>query len=106
MLFVPLEITPNQQIPITLDGNLYDITLRTIADLTYVSLSINGTVIISGLRCPPNQPLIPYQYLEGGGGNFAFVTQSNVYPNYTEFGITQNLIYATAAELATIRSAA
>lgn len=106
MDFIPLENTPNQEFPITLDNNLYTLGFRTIGDLTYMDLDINGTVVISGMRCPPNQPLIPYQYLEGSGGNFIFVTQLGAYPNFTEFGITQNLVYASAAELAALRAVA
>lgn len=106
MQLIPLQNTPNQSFPITLDNNLYTITLRTIGDLTYLDVGINGVTVLSGLRCPANQPLIPYQYLENGGGNFAFFTPNGVYPNYLEFGVTQDFIYASAAELAALRAAA
>jgi hypothetical protein len=100
---IPLQVTPNQSFPITLDNTLYTITLRTIGDLTYLDVDINGVSVVSGLRCTPNVPLIPYRYMEGAGGNFAFAT-SGEYPNYEQFGVTQLLIYATVAELAALRA--
>lgn len=101
---IPLQNTPNQSFPITLDSIRYTLTLRTIGSITFISIDINGARVLSGERCPPNQPLIPYEYLENDGGNFAFVTANDEYPNYPSFGTTQKLIYASPAELAAFRA--
>lgn len=105
MQLIPLQNTPNQSFPITLNNVRYLLTFRTIGMLTYVDIDINNVRTVSGVRCPPGEPLLPYEYLEGAGGNFAFLTQNGAYPNYTEFGITQTLIYASPAELAALRAA-
>lgn len=106
MQFIPLQVTPNESFPITLDNTRYDLSLRSIGALTYLDVTINGVLVLSGQRCPPNEPLIPYEYLEGAGGNFAFTTPNGEYPNYPSFGTTHFLVYASAAELAAIRAAA
>lgn len=105
MQIIPLQNIPNQSFPITLDNVRYILTFRTIGDLTYLTVEQNTVTILSGIRCPPNEPLIPYEYLEGAGGNFAFMTSNGEYPNYQSFGINQSLIYSSASELATIRAA-
>jgi hypothetical protein len=101
---VPLQVLPNQHLTITLDQQKYDITLKTITDLTYATISVNGTKIVDSVRCIPNRPILPYQYLEGVGGNFAFFTSNDELPNYMAFGVTHTLIYASAAELAALRA--
>jgi hypothetical protein len=60
----------------------------------------NGTPIISGSRMVPGYPLIPYNYLEDG--NFTMLTEDDAYPDYSQFGISQFLIYASQAEIAAL----
>lgn len=103
MQHIPLQAIPNQQFPITLDSTLFDITLRTIQDRTYVDITVNNTVIVLGQLCVPGFQLIPSRYMEGLTGNFAFVTNNDAYPIYSEFEVTQFLLYASAAELAAAR---
>lgn len=104
MQTIPLNnTTPNQQFPVTLDSTLFDITLRTINDRTYVDISINNNIVVRGQICVPGFQLMPSRYMEGLTGNFAFVTANDAYPIYTEFGVTQFLLYASAAELAAAR---
>jgi len=104
MNLIPLQAIPNQSFSVTLEGNLYALTLRTIQNGTYADITLNGNVLITGTRCVVNKPLLPYPYLEGVGGNFAFVTQNSEYPNYAEFGTTQALYYVTVAEVAAARA--
>lgn len=105
MLTIDLQAIPNQRIQFVGDGQQYDISLRTIDDLTYVDVTMNGTVLITAAVCVPQQLIVPYAYLEGDGGNFVFETTSGNYPNYANFGSGDVLLYATNAELATLRGA-
>ena len=104
MQTIPIDAIPNQSFNVTLDGNLYALTFRTIGELTYCDITLNGTLLVSGQRCVPNRGLIPYRYLEGTGGNFAFRVQTDEYPYFEQFGITQFLQYASQSDLAAIRA--
>jgi hypothetical protein len=104
MEIIPLSNTlPNQRQTVTLDQNQFIIVLRTIGCLTYASITLNGEDVIDGICCQSNQPILPYEYLENDSGNFAFYTPNDEYPYYEQFGVTHNLVYASAAELAALR---
>lgn len=100
---VPLQSIPSQNFTITLDGNLFEITIKETAGVMAVSLVINGVDTIDNLIAASGAPIIPAQYLEAG--NFMFLTANNQLPYYTQFNVTQSLFYFTAAELASFRTA-
>lgn len=104
MQIVPLQQIVNQSLSITLDQQKYDITLRTIGDITYATVLRNNVKIVDSVRCVPLRPILPYEYLEGVGGNFAFYTANDELPNYASFGVSHILLYASAAELAALRA--
>lgn len=103
MQIVPLQAIPNQQFQVTFESTLFNITLKTILDRIYATILINNVVVVSGVLCVPGFQILPSRYLEGVTGNFAFVTNNDEYPSSDQFGITQFLLYATAAELASSR---
>lgn len=106
MQTIPLSnTTPRQQFTVTLDNILYDITLVAVQDCMYATILMNNVAVVSGARCVANAPLIPFHYLERSGGNFAFFTQNDENPWWDQFGVTQDLLYASAAELAAARAA-
>jgi hypothetical protein len=102
MLNIGLRQIPNQSISVTLNSNFFDIVIKQAFDTMYVTLSINSLLILNSVRAVPNAPLIPYEYLQTG--NFIFLTANNDIPFYTQFGVTQSLVYATATELAEIEA--
>ena len=111
MIQIPIAAVPNQTLSITLDTNNYDISLyttnRSNGDITLtgvmgMTIVRNNVPVITGQRVVSGYPVIPYRYLENG--NFIFTTLNDDYPDYTQFGITQFLIYASAAELAALRA--
>ena len=101
---IPLQALPNQRFTATLDGTLFALHLQTLPNGTCVaSIARDNETVIRGVRVMPNRPIIPYRYHEGDAGNFAMLTPNDEYPVYTEFGITQTLVYASAEELDALR---
>jgi hypothetical protein len=99
---IPISAIPNQEFSILLDGQLYDISLKFTAGVMAISITRDGTILISGLRAISGYILIPYLYLESG--NFIFITEEGDYPEYSQFGITQFLVFASQLELEVIRA--
>jgi hypothetical protein len=102
MLSIPIATIPNQIFNVLLDQNEWEISIYLANNIMAVDLNLNGVDIIIGQRAVPATPLIPYEYLENG--NFIFVTDDYDYPIYTEFGISQLLVYASPTELLEIRN--
>jgi len=102
MFNIGLQQEPNQSISVTLDGNFFNIVIKQAFDAMYVTISINSVLTISNVRAVTGTPIIPYEYLENG--NFIFLTLNNELPFYTQFGITQSLVYLTAEEVAELKA--
>ena len=118
MIDIDLASVPHQSFSITIDNHFYQIAIDQIAGevavqngvVTAVSdvvmastLSIDGILIQSGMRIVPGMPLMPYLY-EEIDGNFILLTDNDDYPDYTQFGTNQFLVYASPSELEIIRS--
>lgn len=101
MQIVPIQPLPNQEFTIQLDGNSFDIILKSASGITAVSIAINTVPIIKNMRAVSAMRLIPSQYQESG--NFAFSTLNYEMPYYAFFGVSQFLIYTSAAELQQLR---
>jgi hypothetical protein len=99
---VPIQGLPNQQFSITLDNNIWDFSIKATNGVMSVSLGLNGGQVIENMRAVAGMRLIPSRYEEAG--NFVFYTQNFDLPDYTQFNISQSLIYYSAAELAVIRN--
>lgn len=102
MLQLPIQALPNQEFQCVLDDNTWDFTIRVTNGVMSVSLSLNNTIVLQNSRAVAGYFIIPYEYEESG--NFFFVTANQQLPDYTLFGISQSLIYVSAAELETIRA--
>lgn len=101
MVVIPLAAIPNQSFSVRLDLAQYDIRIHDCGNgVTTMDLTINEVVTITGTRIVPNYPIIPSEYLENG--NFVLETQNDEYPDYTLFGVTQYLVFASQAELEAI----
>lgn len=98
---LPIQAVPNQQFSVVLDDNRWDITIKTTNGTISVSLTLNNEVVIENLRAVAGVRIIPAEYQEAG--NFAIITQNLAIPEYTQFGVTQALLYFSAAELAVMR---
>lgn len=104
MYRIPLSAIPNQRFTVRLDEVLFEITVKLARSVMVITIVRNGETVVQNQRCIPNTPLIPYRYLEGEAGNFAFVTGHGEYPHYSRFDGTDALLYATAEELEEVRN--
>lgn len=108
MIEIPLQTIPNQTLSIRLDNQQYDIEIHTISNnidptnlIMAISITRDNVLIVDSFRAVSGYPILPYEYLENG--NFAFITDSDDYPDYTRFGIDQSLIFASESELEALR---
>lgn len=99
MFEIALAREANQSFTTVLDGARFDLTFRDIGgDLMAVTIIRDGVTLVEGQRLVAGTPLLPYKYQETG--NFMLLTQGGAYPYWPEFGVTQTLLYLTAAEVA------
>jgi len=105
MQTIDLEVTPSQAVTFVADNQQYNVTVRSNDDMTFMDVSINGAVVATQLPCIVGQIVMPYEYLEGDGGNFIFTTASGDNPQYANFGSSDVLLYISNAELAAARAA-
>lgn len=97
MLQIPLQALPNQAFSVLLENVQYDFRIEVTNNVMAAEIFRNNELVISGQRIVAGFPIIPYLYLENG--NFVLLTMNEDYPDYTQFGITQFLIFANQAEI-------
>jgi len=102
MMQLPIQPLPNQQFQALLDGNSWNIVIRSTNGVMSTTLVLNGTTVIENARSVAGSLVIPSRYEEAG--NFLFLTANNELPDYTLFGTTQSFVYVSAAELAVFRT--
>lgn len=103
---IELQQIPNQSFSIVLNERRYDFRLIQSTEVMVVDISRDGLPVVMGMRCLPDTPLMPYQYLEDNSGNFIFTTENDAFPVYTDIGITCFLLYFSAAEMEAARASA
>lgn len=91
LIQVPIIPIPNQSLTITLDNNLYNITLKETNGVMSSTIIRNNVLIQSNARISVGYYLIQYKYKTDG--NFFMITENDEYPYYTKFGSTQFLLY-------------
>lgn len=98
MRLIELQKIPNQVFNVVLNGIDYRVQLRTIQDLTFLSVWKSGEALFLNQICMPNAFIDPYKYVSDNG-NLYFACADNEYPNYRKFGDTQRLFYLTKKEV-------
>lgn len=105
MMPITLQAIPKQETEFYADSQQYDIRIWWDGqDKMYMDVTLNGTLIAASCPCLAGAMVIPYEYLEGAGGNFFWTTASGENPQYANFGSADVLLYATNAEMATGRA--
>ena len=98
---IPIQPIPNQSFTVVLDNVSFDIVLKFTVNVMSATISADGVLLVQNTRVVPGFPIIPYRYLEQG--NFVIQTLNDDYPNYEQFGTSQQLIYASQEQLELIR---
>lgn len=104
MFEVPIVAIPNQTMSIQLDNKQYDLAIYATSGVMAMDVVRDGVTLLTGQRVVSGYPVIPYSALEDG--NFIFTTDNEEYPDYLQFGISQSLLFVTAAELSVLRASA
>jgi len=99
---IPLQTIPNQSFTIVLDNNTWAFTIKNTNAGVSVSLTLNNNDLLDNAIAAANEIIIPCEYQEAG--NFLFLTQNQQLPDYTQFGLTQLLVYLSASDLQTLRT--
>lgn len=97
MKVLPINAIPNQQLSVLLDGNQWDINLKLTNGGISCSLSRNNEVIVQNARVVAGMRILQAKYQEAG--NFAMICNDQAVPDYTQFGVTQFMVYISQAEL-------
>lgn len=98
MQLIELSNIANQVFSTVLNGTNYRIAVRTIQDLTFISVWKDGKVLFYNQICVPNGFVNPYNYVSTEGKLY-FACLDNEYPNYKKFGNTQQLYFLTKDEI-------
>lgn len=98
MYNIELQKTPNQEFTYVVGDNTFTVQLRTIQDLTFATIFLDGEALLYSQLCVPNTFVNLYRYISAGG-KFFFKCVDNEYPNYQKFGDTQQLLFYTEDEL-------
>jgi hypothetical protein len=101
MLELKLSAAANQEFSATLDERFYNFRFVYAGGCMAVTISRDSVLLVENLRVVAGTPLLPYAYQEAG--NFVLVTQDGDLPDYTQFGVTQALLYVTPDEIAALR---
>lgn len=101
MQLIPLQAIPSQAFSIVLDDVRWDVKIKTANTSVAVTLTRDGVLVIENLRAVAGMRIIPSKYQEDG--NFVIVTTNFEIPEYAKFGVSQYLVYASAAELEELR---
>lgn len=91
----------NQEFDIIVDEleNSLHILLQTVNNILLMSVFVNSEQVGEPFLCFPDQPVVPYPYMQKLiGGNFIFETQDDDYPNYENFEDTCKLYFLTQDE--------
>lgn len=98
MYNIELQKIPNQEFTYIVGDKSFLVRLRTIQDLTFADISVDGQPVLYSQICSPNTFINTYRYISAGG-KFYFKCVDNEYPNYKNFGDTQQLQFYTEDEL-------
>lgn len=99
-LVIPLSAIPNQSFSVRLDTARFVLTIKEVMGMMAVTVERNNVLVVSGWRAVSGSPVIPFEYLEDGSGNFIFTTSvDEEIPYYTNFGSTCSLVWTSQDEL-------
>jgi hypothetical protein len=91
---IELIQVPNQSFRIEIEGNIFEIRLRTFRGVTFASISQGDNMIEAGVRCIPNSPIFGGAANSLIKGKLMFKCRTDDFPFYGNFdGVTCSLVY-------------
>lgn len=102
MNYLDIQPLANQSFTVNLDESLYDFNITATNGVMSVTISRDNIELVTNIRMCAGTPLLPYTYLMQG--NFFLLTENDDYPDYTQFGNTQQLLYLTLAEVEALQT--
>lgn len=86
-----LNAIPNQTFQLIIGQNNFQLTIKTLRENTYMSITINEQKISENIRCFSNDIVYPYNY--DIPTVFCWLCQDMKDPYYTKFGTLHKLLY-------------
>ncbi len=98
MIEIDLIQAPNQSFSATINGVLWELTIKAAVGTMLADVRRDGANLVLGQRIVAEFPILPYRYLSHRG-NFAILTRDGELPWWEEFGRSQSLVYLEPAEV-------
>lgn len=90
---------PNQKFTFSDNGLLLEVTFKTIDNITFMSVSLNGNNIVNSVKVTGNTPIIKYDYLQKKYGDFVFTTTDSEYPVFSNFNSSNKFYHLSYEEV-------
>lgn len=98
MIEIDLIQAPNQSFSATINGVLWELTIKVAVGTMLADVRRDGVDLVLGQRIVAEFPILPHRYLSHQG-NFAILTRDGELPWWEEFGRSQSLIYLEPSEV-------
>ena len=95
---ITLLAVPNQTFSATINGVLWELTIKVARGTMLADVRRDGVDLVLGQRIIAEYPILPYRHLSHQG-NFAILTRDGELPWWEQFGRSQSLIYLEPAEV-------
>ena len=95
---VNLLAVPNQTFSVTINGVLWELSIKVARGTMLADVKRDGVDLVLGQRIVAEFPILPYRHLSHSG-NFAILTRDGDLPWWEEFGRSQSLMYLDPAEV-------
>lgn len=100
MRIVPVASIPNQAFTVTIDNVRWGLALKDARGVMVADVTRDDIRLLSATRVLAGEAIIPYAYLQTG--NFLMLTDQNQLPEWGQLGVSQVLVYLSAAEIAAL----
>lgn len=105
MQTIPLSALPQQIVSVQLNNQVCQIKVYQLATGMFLDLYVDNTLVIGGVICQANNPIVRQAYL-GFNGDLVFVdTAGNSDPDYSGLGSRWLLAYLDAGEVTALVAA-
>lgn len=95
---ISLLAVPNQTFSVTIDGVLWELSIKVARGTMLADVKRDGVDLVLGQRIVAEFPILPYRHLSHAG-NFAILTRDGELPWWEEFGRSQSLVYLAPIEV-------